>query len=599
MNAWKLLFFSDITRKNQVRNCTALFTYAEHDVGKHASSLFKRSVLFLLICSFLSSASSTGAFSNDRPLYAVADTGFGFSKTQPPGAFDTSPIASDTSHRPFVGRGAPKGAPLAYSSRPSQENDEEEGDSDPAETPQRSTHAEYQTEVLPVASRFASDCQEENSADCAGWRDSQEMPPRIPSRALFSPNTKRKEFLDAMKMAKSASEGRGVFRRLIGLVTDDELTVDALAMAELAKKLHDWNVDSQRNPGKTKLIIAMRHAESTYNVWRRESFVKLRFRDMIKRDWGETDVPLSPEGHKQCLRANRKLSFLLMALRELEHQQTEEGKAKVRPFCFDTFLVSPLTRSLITAANSMHGIDSKWHCSCMDEGRGTAVESKKSAIWLVDSLLREKISTMGDIGTERQALFNRLMDLHSTGKLQSAAFDFGLVPERGEWWVPHTEDQLRALILRNDESKGCTNCWSDTASTAASETGETMDAVLRLGSLMKRPLSIAENSMRNAFEVAERPSREPFAVDRRMAEWQASNSRLPIYQTVPSESNSVLSLRAKLLLSVLCRAKEADRVFFVTHSLFLKALTGESKFANAEFRAYTLACEGTPTLRPL
>lgn len=426
------------------------------------------------------------------------------------------------------------------------------------------------------------------------------MPPSIPPRAVLLPNTRGKEFLDAMKMAKDTAEHRSLIRRLIGRVMDDQLTLDAVAMGELAKKLHQWNVESQRNPGKTKLIIAMRHAESTYNVWRRESFSKLRVRDMLKRDWGEADVPLSPEGHEQCVRANGKLSFLLMTLRELENRQTEEEKANFRPFCFDTFLVSPLTRSLITAANSLHGIDSKWHCACMDESRGTAMESKKGAIWLVDSLLREKISTMGDVGTERRALFSRLMDLHSTGKLQSAVFDFGLVPERGEWWVPHTEDQLRALIQHNEETKGCTNCWSDTASTAASELGETVDgSVLRLGSLMKRPLSIAESSMRNAFEVAERPSREPFAVDRRMAEWQASNTRLPVYQTVPSEGDSLLALRAKLLLSVLCRAKEADRVFIVTHSLFLKALTGEKKFANAEFRAYTLACEGTPTLTPL
>lgn len=322
---------------------------------------------------------------------------------------------------------------------------------------------------------------------------------------------------------------------------------------------------------------------------------------MLKRDWGEADVPLSPEGHEQCTRANRKLAFLLVTLRELERQETKEGKTNMRPFCFDTFLVSPLTRSLITAANSMHGIDSSWHCASVDEGHGTASASKKSATWLVDCLLREKISTMGDVGTQRHALFNRLMELHRAGKLQSAVFDFGLVPERGEWWVPHTEDQLRALIERNNAAKGCATCWSDTASTAASETGEATEgsSVLRLGNAARRPLSIAENSVRNAFEVAERPSREPFAVDRRMAEWHASNSRLPIYQTVPSESNSLLSLRAKLLLSVLCRAKEANRVFIVTHSLFLKALTGEKKFANAEFRAYTLACEGTPALTPL
>lgn len=283
MHAWKLVTRSDITWKNQECIRTPQCTYANHDVGKHTLSLFKRLVLFFLICLFLSPARSTIAYRKGRAFNAGGDGGSGSSRRRPLGAFGTSFIASDTSHRPFVGRGAPRGAPLAYSGRPSQETEEEEGDSDPAEAHQTSTHAKYRREELPVDPDFALEDWETNSAGSAVRRRPQEMRSTLSSRASLILNAKRKEFLDAMKMAKEAAEHRGFLRRLIGRVTDDQLTVDALAMAELAKKLHDWNMQNQQNPGKTKLIVAMRHAESTFNVWRRESFSKLRFHGKAKR----------------------------------------------------------------------------------------------------------------------------------------------------------------------------------------------------------------------------------------------------------------------------------------------------------------------------
>ncbi|KAL8430942.1 hypothetical protein ACSSS7_005618 [Eimeria intestinalis] len=413
-----------------------------------------------------------------------------------------------------------------------------------------------------------------------------------------------------MQEALERAQNRGFFHKLIGRVTDDPITVDAVEMAELAKKLHKWNLENHKHPGKTKLVIAMRHAESKFNVWRRESFTKLRIRDLMRRDWGEVDVPLSPAGREQCKRANSKLAFLVANLRKLEddaRRNNSYARSSLRPLNIDAFLASPLTRSLNTAANVMYGINWKYPSpESLEDGKGDqdsseSVEASMGAVWLVDSLLREKISTMGDVGLKRSAIRRRLVELYAEGELEPSAFDLGLLSDHDEWWVPHTGEQLEMLLKTSKEAPTCINCLSDTVSTAASDTCEGMDnsESLCIGNAVRRQLSPAEISVRSAFGAAERPSREPSAIDRRMAEWHATNTRLAMYQTVPTENKYLLRLRAQLLLSILHSAKEANSFFLVTHSLFLKALTNDSKFANAEIRAYTLTCADPPTLLPL
>ncbi|KAL8271914.1 hypothetical protein Esti_004038 [Eimeria stiedai] len=442
-----------------------------------------------------------------------------------------------------------------------------------------------------------------------GQRPAVEMLSEVSSRALVASKNSRKGILDAMQGALERAENRGFLQKLIGQVTDDPLTVDAVEMAELARKLHSWNLQNQRQPVKTKLVIAMRHAESKFNVWRRESFTKLKLRDLMRRDWGEVDVPLSPAGREQCKRANSKLAFLVATLRKLEEeaQRNEAHASFLRPLNIDAFLSSPLTRSLNTAANAMYGIN--WKCPPPDisskeemeqQACSDSEEAAMGAVWLVDSLLREKISTMGDIGLKRSALRRRLVELYAEGELKPSAFDVGLLPDHDEWWVPHTSEQLEALLKISKESPSCPNCWSDTVSTTASDTCEGMDnGSLCIGNASRRQLSPAEAAVRSAFGAAERPSREPSAVDRRMAQWHATNNKLAIFQTVPTEDKHLLRLRAQLLLSILCSAKEANTFFLVTHSLFLRALTNDSKFENAEIRAYTLSCADPPTLLPL
>ncbi|KAL8439962.1 hypothetical protein Efla_007587 [Eimeria flavescens] len=500
-------------------------------------------------------------------------------------------------HQRAAGRGGPPGAPLAARGRRS------EG---------CYAHKEQTGALLPLTAEDRYAGRSEGVSLSARPSASPPHQPEImraaaaPLLGLFAYKERQRESVKAMQAALDKAGNRGIFGKLMGRMTDDPETADALAMAALATKLHDWNVQNQREPGKTKLIIAMRHAESKFNVWRRESFTKLRFRDMIRRDWGESDVPLSPRGREQCVRANRKLAFLLSTLRKLESQNPHVQK----PFCIDAFLVSPLTRSIHTAANSLHGIN--WRCSdspSPDQAGSTPSDSSQEAaslVFLVDSLLREKISTMGDVGTERSLLRKRIAELYQQGELLPAAFDFSLIPEATPWWVPHTEAQLQALLQLANAQRPCTNCYSDTASTAASDAGEGQQesAFLALGpqgeAARKRQLSAAEAAVKGAFEAVERAAREPAAMGRRVAEWEAVSSRLPLYQTVPREGNELLLLRARLLLAILCRAKEANSFFIVSHSLFLKTLTGDSKLSNAELRAYTLRCtDASPKLEPL
>ncbi|OEH79019.1 hypothetical protein cyc_05330 [Cyclospora cayetanensis] len=395
------------------------------------------------------------------------------------------------------------------------------------------------------------------------WRPTKQMTGIPPPRTLLS------EGILHGQVRRSINKGRGgerssVFSRIVGWPWTDPAIAEAEAVSDLARKVHHWN--SQRH-------------------------------HMLKRDWGECDVQLSPEGQAQCKRANEKLKALLAAVRDLEEDEKNEGISISRPFCIDAFLVSPLVRALQTAANSFHEIDSSWHCSSTNLA---SARQKTSVTWIVDSILREKLSTMGDVGTERCSLLSRLADLHKQGKLQSSTFDFGLVPESEKWWVPDTAEQIRALVENCSYPKGSGSSWSDTQSTSASETGQDAgDAVFIVGSASKHPLSVAESSIKKTFELAERPARDPDAARRRMMEWEERSARLPFYQTVPQESNDLLQLRGTLLLSILCRAELVDTAFIVTHSLFLKALTGTKKFANAEIRAFTLVCDKKPRLVPL
>ncbi|CDJ53818.1 hypothetical protein, conserved [Eimeria brunetti] len=414
---------------------------------------------------------------------------------------------------------------------------------------------------------------------------------------------------------------------------------------------------------------------------------------MLRRDWGETDVPLSAAGLLQCSAAAAQLASLLAAIRELEAADkiqsatspaaaasaaaaaaagTETAAAAankplLQPFCVDAFFVSPLTRALQTAANTFHNADPSWQCAAAAAAAAApaaagaaggpeaaaaaaaaaAASGSSNVRWLVSSLLREKISTKGDIGRERGELLLQLAELYRHRKaLGGCCFDFSLLQPQEMWWVPHTEEELQQqlLLLQQEQqqrqrqlqhqrqqqqeqqqrsgSSSCADspaspaaaaaaaaaaggCASDTASTAASEGGacETNECVLSLGEGGGRPrccLTAAGAAARKTLERAEAAAREPKAVQRRLLQWESESGRLPLYRTVPSESNRVLELRAKILLHILCKSEGMYTAFLITHSLFLKALTGgSSKFRNAEIRLFSLICDENPRLVPL
>lgn len=447
-------------------------------------------------------------------------------------------------------------------------------------------------------------------------------------------NSRKSEMQRGLQRAPGSAQGIGFFQKLANWMMHDPLSAEEERVRAFAEKVHKWNQGRHRHLHNTKLIIAMRHSESTYNVWRRESFTRLRFSgkakicflawsfffvffspylifcpnfsyvsDMLKRDWGEKDVPLSEEGLEQCKRANRMLSLFLSTVRNMEEESRLRGEEVEQPFCVDAFLVSPLTRALQTAANSMVGVGAKLHCGPNRHmpivRQPKSIEEQGFIIWIVMDLLREKISTMGDIGLLKPDLTRRLIELRDQGQLEPSNFDFALLPD-DFWWVPHTEDQLKKLVSNFIEASACSSCWSDALSTVASESEEkAQEAPLHLGSFGKHSLSAGEVALKDAVDVAQWPAREASAVLSRMAEWDRRNSNLPVYQTVPEETRSQLQLRAELLLRIFCQVEGVNTFFMVTHSLFLKVLTNTSKLGNAEFRAYMLECNSTPKLVPL
>ncbi|CEM28676.1 unnamed protein product [Vitrella brassicaformis CCMP3155] len=117
-------------------------------------------------------------------------------------------------------------------------------------------------------------------------------------------------------------------------------------------------------------VYLIRHGQSEYNKWRRESFTKLRWRDMITYDPEIYDAPLTERARDQI----RNLSQVLNA-------SLEAGRLEI-----DAIYSSPLSRSIDTAAMAFEGSDKPL---------------------LLHPLLREKCETTGDIGLPRSELQRR------------------------------------------------------------------------------------------------------------------------------------------------------------------------------------------------
>lgn len=67
-----------------------------------------------------------------------------------------------------------------------------------------------------------------------------------------------------------------------------------------------------------RLFYIVRHGESLYNQWRRQSFTHLRFRDMLIQDPGIYDAPLSPLGIEQAQKLQGKLQDNIIICSPLE-----------------------------------------------------------------------------------------------------------------------------------------------------------------------------------------------------------------------------------------------------------------------------------------
>lgn len=351
--------------------------------------------------------------------------------------------------------------------------------------------------------------------------------------------------------------------------------------------------------------------------------ISLAHTEMLKRDQGKQDVELSLHGIKQCKHANGRMAFLLHEIRDLESKYLEDRSPRgepggmFSPFCTDVFLVSPMMRTLQTASLVFENLYSKLRCQPVSDvgiigskSDGTLALKERHlnhGYWIVDPLLRERISTNGDVGTERHQLSELLPGFYNEQKMGAMFVNFHLIHPGSLWWIPHTQEHLLDMAQDIEQQKaqskadggGEESADTDDEETVASESDRTRAEVSDLRDVVavgldNEPLpqlSPVVEDVAAALQKGERKGFEPKVEMEKRQVWEEASRRLRFYQTVPPESSALVRLRAKVWLMSLCLAKSADVVAVVTHSMFLKALTNDSKFSNAEIRAYAVNCE--------
>ncbi|XP_026190047.1 uncharacterized protein LOC113146555 [Cyclospora cayetanensis] len=147
------------------------------------------------------------------------------------------------------------------------------------------------------------------------------------------------------------------------------------------------------------------------------------------------DPLLSPKGRKQCLEAGADLMFLLEKFSGMESQS-----AGVRPFCTDVLLVFPLKRTLQKASQSVFQVGSKLACSLSQD----EAKPKTRVNWIVDTLIREKLTNLTDTGTEATTLLSHLSELHRDITIFPLVFDIQAIPQGKKCWMPHNANTLNS-----------------------------------------------------------------------------------------------------------------------------------------------------------
>ncbi|KAL8430943.1 hypothetical protein ACSSS7_005619 [Eimeria intestinalis] len=360
-------------------------------------------------------------------------------------------------------------------------------------------------------------------------------------------------------------------------------------LRRIAARVHRWQNERNTTYKNAKLVFLMRHAESLANREAKtlKGAMKYTWSYLRGTEWGKRDSPLSWRGILQSLDASAQLRFVLDLIREGEKEKGFE------PFCIDAFISSPLRRALQTASISMNGIDKEYHCRPSGD---QASNPELRSTWLVDPLVNEVVHDRSDEGQELFELQRSLYLLLEEQSLLPAVYDFEAVPAGEKWWLPYTASQLEAL-LADDKSQD-----SDVSTTSSDgprdldladalpppPAAEATEDVLIVGDAVAGPPSAAEKSVKEALLRLERRLHSSTQSSVRRVNEDDDDDKPTVVEEL-----KIVQLRGKILLQMLCDAKDASTFFIVTHSYFIMGLIGLPKYKNAQFKPYALFCDGT------
>ncbi|CBZ50219.1 conserved hypothetical protein [Neospora caninum Liverpool] len=363
--------------------------------------------------------------------------------------------------------------------------------------------------------------------------------------------------------------------------------------------------------GKKKLLFLMRHAESEFNERRRDSFRRLRVRDMFSYDPNMQDVCLTDRGLQQCASAARFYSQFRAELPTVE---------------VDAYIVSPLSRTIQTALNTFscpavsrdpeHRLSPRPREGELPENQ--AVEPLHThEKWLLLPLVRERTDTTGDTGRKAEELRDHLEALRASRRLPPNCsidedLDWSLVNPLNKWWLQFADDEIAQIEevlsapwydadarkhhhLNGEEHAQETLRPSGSSHGPASSVAGEQAAAQQLNKLEsdgeETPLETEPESVRDQLKAALRDYstdvhdliREQAWAERLQASWR--------FRKVPLESSRAVRARMRLVLKAICSVKDARVVVIVGHSIAFRVLTSTPKMGNASMAPFALDCE--------
>lgn len=295
------------------------------------------------------------------------------------------------------------------------------------------------------------------------------------------------------------------------------------------------------------------------------------------------DPALSAKGREQCRAAGADMLYLMELLDSLGS----------RDFCFQSFMVSPMTRTLQTASLIFGGIGERMRCPSEDSG-GT---EEGYLPWLVDPLLREKLTNLSDTGTEYGELREQLQQLYLRQTILSGVFDFTAVPPGTRWWLLDSKESLQRLLEdfpAMPMPQGSTSSSKLPAAAITLERRSANRSVVSLGGATPARLSSAEQSVKAAVVARQRQLISEMEDDKLQNFWGAVGNTGP----PQPESWDHLKLRGTLLLQTLCRS-DPTTFLLVTHSHLVTALDGRGTMGNASAKPLLLHCGRKPYVTAL